>query len=121
MPGLKTSDAQATLALSDMASHVARSRFGATRECLDPSFPFFHIPYANLAREWDRVKREVGITHPGATLKALRRTAARNLSLRGMPLDMIRQYLRHEDIQTTMGYLRLTGGYSTEEQRQWLK
>ena len=43
-----------------------------------------------------------------ATLKALRRSAARYLTVGGMPLDILRQYLRHNSVATTMGYLRLT-------------
>jgi hypothetical protein len=38
-----------------------------------------------------------------------------------MPLDMLRQYLRHESIWTTMGYLRLVGGYDKDEMRKFLK
>jgi hypothetical protein len=37
-----------------------------------------------------------------------------------MPLDVLRQYLRHENIKTTEEYLRLTGGYSEAEMRRWL-
>jgi len=55
-----------------------------------------------------------------ATLKAMRRTAVRHLTVNGMPTEMVRDYLRHSDIKTTMGYLHLVGGYSTEEQRRYL-
>ncbi len=39
---------------------------------------------------------------------------------KGMPLDMVRLYLRHGSMETTMGYLRLTGGYEEGEIRRYL-
>jgi integrase len=72
-------------------------------------------------RKWATVRKQMGIEHPGATLKAFRRGAARQLTVGGMPLDMLRQYLRHESVSTTMGYLRLVGGYDKNEMRKFLK
>lgn len=46
--------------------------------------------------------------------------AARQLTTSGMPTEMVRDYLRHSDITTTMGYLHLVGGHSVTEQRRWL-
>jgi hypothetical protein len=33
-------------------------------------------------------------------------------------MDMVRDSLRHEDIKTAQGYLRLTGGYNDAEMRR---
>jgi hypothetical protein len=55
-----------------------------------------------------------------ATLKSLRRSFARRATLKGMPTDVLRQYLRHSDIKTTQGYLNLIGGYGLEEQARFI-
>ncbi len=82
----------------------------------------FPITYDHLLARWDALVLRMGWEGNGVTLKALRRSAARYLHVDcGMPLDMVRAYLRHEDIETTLGYLRLTGGYGTEEMRRFLK
>ena len=116
VPGLKTHMAQATLPLSAEATAVLARRRplgGAT---------VFGATYAEVLREWVEARKVLGLEDPSvATLKALRRTAARSLhATKGMPLDMTRQYLRHENVQTTMGYLRLTGGYGEAEISRWL-
>lgn len=118
-PGLKTSDAQATLPLSAEAEEVYHRRLGV--EC-EPDARLFQISYGRLAEKWREARAVIGAARvPGATLKALRRVSARKLhASKGMPLDMVRTYLRHENIQTTMGYLRLTGGYGAEELERYL-
>jgi len=72
-----------------------------------------------LAREFFNSLLDEG-DNPIATLKALRRTAARHLTVNGMPTETVRKYLRHSNIQTTLGYLDLVGGYTTKEQHRWL-
>jgi integrase len=81
----------------------------------------FPIKYYHLHESWDKARAFLGEQdNPMATIKALRRTAARHLTTSGMPTEMVRDYLRHSDIKTTMGYLHLVGGYSVTEQRRWL-
>ncbi|MFD1303502.1 tyrosine-type recombinase/integrase [Methylobacterium marchantiae] len=115
VPGLKTSSAQATLPLS--AEVTARLLYTSAS-----NGPVFAIAYRDLLDVWSEVRAEFGWQDDAtATLKALRRSAARHLHItKGMPLAMVQAYLRHEDIETTLGYLRLTGGYGTEEMRKWL-
>lgn len=119
VPGLKTSDAQASLPLTDAAAEVFYSRLGLDAA---PQARLFQVSYGRLAGKWRECKIVLGVEdNPNATLKALRRVAARNLHAgKGMPLDMVRTMLRHENIQTTMGYLRLTGGYGAEEIARYL-
>lgn len=78
--------------------------------------------YNRLAVLWEYCRIFLGQKeNPTATLKALRRSAARYLHIsKGMPLDMVREYLRHDDIATTQGYLKLTGGYGEAEMRRFL-
>jgi integrase len=81
----------------------------------------FPIKYDHLHESWDKARAFLGEQdNPMATIKALRRTAARHLTTSGMPTEMVGDYLRHSDIKTTMGYLHLVGGYSITEQRRWL-
>lgn len=109
VPGLKTPTAQATLPLSEEA-------WEAGMDLINTRW----TDYKPLAAEWASLRTAMGWP-PEATLKALRRNAARYLHVdRGMPLDMVRQYLRHEDIETTMEYLRLAGGYRLDEMRRYL-
>lgn len=109
VPGTKTATAQATLALSPEAWEAGMDLM-STR----------WTDYEPLEAAWRKLREAMGWPD-GATLKALRRSAARYLHVdRGMPLDMVRQYLRHEDIKTTMEYLRLTGGYRLDEMRRYL-
>lgn len=123
VPGLKTATSQATLPLGEEAAAVMINRFTTERDYGDGPAKVAPLPltYEELLAAWDALKEAMGWPKE-ATLKALRRSAARYLHVDcGMPLDMVRQYLRHEDIKTTMGYLRLTGGYGTEEMRRYLK
>jgi integrase len=118
VPGTKTAGAQASLAISVVPALLLKRRFEARAPDAAYVFP---IRYELLAERWLRCRSFLGVEgNPLSTLRALRRTAARHLTTRGMPTDIVRQYLRHSQIETTMGYLRLVGGYSTAEQRRWL-
>ena len=118
VPGTKTHSAQATLWMPKEPTELLRARY-AKRDPLEPRV--FPISYKSLDRAWQKCRAHLGVSdNPLATLKALRRTAARYLTTQGMPTEGVRAYLRHDDIETTMGYLRLVGGYSTQEQRKWL-
>ncbi|WP_442897060.1 tyrosine-type recombinase/integrase [Enterovirga sp.] len=119
VPGTKTTNSgNVTLPLSREAAEVARLCF--TRwPAEDRLIP---LSYWQLWARWEEAREFLGLTaEPLATLRALRRSAARHLhTKRGMPLDMLRMYLRHSDVRTTMEYLRLTGGYSQRELRRFL-
>lgn len=131
--GTKTAGSHATLPLMPEAyDALARAWRASTSSGLHfavgvtrPVFAFGPTPeasYNRLAALWEHCREYLGVKdNPTATLKALRRVAARNLHIvKGMPLDMVREYLRHEDIKTTQGYLKLTGGYGEKEMRAWL-
>lgn len=114
VPGTKTGSAQATLPLGKEAIEALPIKG------LDAG-PFADLTYDILLAKWNGL-REAYQWPEGATLKALRRSAARYLHVDcGMPLHMVQQYLRHESLDTTLEYLRLTGGYGTEEMRRYLK
>lgn len=122
VPGLKTATSQATLPLGEAALDVLSARFTADLTAASGSEPVFPITYDRLKARWSALREAMQWTGNGVTLKALRRSAARYLHVDcGMPIDVVRHYLRHEDVETTMGYLRLTGGYGTEEMRRYLK
>ena len=119
VPGLKTAKSQAALPLGESAKQVLKEWRSKT-----PNFyGVFDVSYEDLHAAWQEVREHFGWKDdPTATLKALRRSAARYLHVDcGMPLHMVQQYLRHESMDTTLEYLRLTGGYGTEEMRRFLK
>lgn len=121
VPGTKSDAAQATLPLSAAA---VRALSGLPADGVAAaSFRVFPVDYDRLENLWSYCRAYIGATDiPTATLKALRRNAARHLHIDlGMPIDMVRDYLRHENVETTMGYLKLVGGYQAEEMRRWVK
>lgn len=136
VPGTKTTDAQATIPLFLEAAALAARRLGAsgiTTQQLFPAPPHVYVldrrktsptqrAYLALQSDWQDCRHALGLdgTH-GATLKALRRSMARLATERGMPTSVLQKYLRHGDIKTTEGYLKLVGGYDTELMRQWVR
>lgn len=131
VPGTKTAASQATLPLSPKAGDVLdemRAEYGQPIQGADLVFMlctsagWVWPSYDQLEAMWGHCRAFLGVSNvPTATLKALRRTAARHLHIElGMPLDMVREYLRHENVETTQGYLKLVGGYSTGEMEKFL-
>lgn len=120
VPGTKTDGAQATLPLSAAACTALVTMRDHASGVEQRVFP---VEYDRLEALWSKCRAYIGHSQtPTATLKALRRNAARHLHIDlGMPLDMVRDYLRHDDIETTQGYLKLVGGYQAEEMRRWVK
>lgn len=114
VPGTKTADSQATIPLSTMAARIAGDRLASSPRL------FGKTSYKRLAMAWRACRKSLGISNPTATLKSLRRRFARDRSVKGCPMPVLQQMLRHRDQRTTMEYLRLTGGYSSEEMRRWL-
>jgi integrase len=126
VPGMKTAGSHATLPLGRPAAMVYLRRWYAvatqTGKPPPPDGRIFPLSYDCMAIRWRECRKLIGATDIStATLKSLRRSAARYLHVeQGMPLDVVRQYLRHSSVNTTMGYLRLVGGYATDEMRRWL-
>lgn len=128
VPGLKTAASQATLPLPRAAAAILQRRAQALQEGIErgdfapDETRYWPYDYNWTQRWWTACRLIIGANQATATLKSLRRNAARYLHVDlGMPLDMVRHYLRHENVQTTMEYLRLTGGYGTEEMRGYFK
>jgi integrase len=120
VPGTKSAGAQATLAISLRPALLLWKRRMMVAKGSGAAL-VFPISYERLSHDWAHPRAFLGATdNKLATLKSLRRSAARNLTINGMPTAVLKEYLRHSNIGTTMGYLRLTGGYSTNEQRRWL-
>lgn len=117
IPGTKTAEAQATLPLSQEAWDLAMRRFYATTT--GSATQLFPMTYLTLYRKWSAMTLALG--WKDASLKALRRSYARARASKGCPLPQLAQLMRHRDINTTLEYLRLTGGqFGTQELRQWL-
>lgn len=119
VPGTKTRAAQATIPLLPEAADIAVRLMGAEGLATDH---LFAVRYVALQRLWQTCRKALGLDGiHGATLKSFRRSFARIATERGLPPDMLRQYMRHEHLATTAGYLRLVGGYGTEQMRQWFR
>ena len=120
VPGTKTSGAQATIAIALAPALLLERRLATLPEGDDQRI--FPISYFALKEGWQHCRAFLGASdNKLATLKAIRRTAARHLTVNGMPLPVLKDMLRHSSTRTTEGYLRLTGGFRPEEQRKWLK
>ncbi len=124
VPGTKTAAAQATLPLSSDAVRVLEGRIKAQwGEHMNnmSAAPLFPITYDQLHECWQQCRAFLGVEDvPTATLKALRRSFARTATLNGMPLVVLQQYLRHQSMKTTAGYLQLVGGFNEDEMRRYL-
>lgn len=119
VPGTKTRAAQATIPLLPEAAALAIRLLGEEGSATDH---LFRVRYVALQRRWQECRKALGLEGiHGATLKSFRRSFARIATERGLPPDMLRQYMRHEHLATTAGYLRLVGGYGTEQMRQWFR
>ncbi|WP_157344823.1 tyrosine-type recombinase/integrase [Bradyrhizobium pachyrhizi] len=132
IPGTKTDGAERTVPLFSEALGIAKHRL---RHAGNDGFLFHFSPsdarvvaieafvarsYEVIKKKWRGVRIAFGLTRiKTATPKALRRTFARRANDNGMPTEMLRQYLGHEDIATTIEYLRLIGGY-TEQMRKYI-
>lgn len=121
VPGTKTDLAEATLPLSDEAKRVLDEWWQHQPRNTAQRVPVFPIAYSCLRRQWQDARVKLGLQDvKTATLKSLRRSFARRAHVKGMPIDILRQYLRHGSLKTTQGYLYLVGGYNPDEMRRWL-
>lgn len=105
VPGTKTPGSQATVSVHPAASAIAKGAVPGTNIVLPIGDRVFPLSYADLLKVWNECRRLLGVEDiPTATPKALRRSAARFLHVElGMPLDVVRDYLRHRSINTTIG------------------
>lgn len=125
VPGTKNDTSHAWLAISEPARCLAVRVLTSYRPTgfetpTQNNIRLFPCGYRMLARAWRRCRRALGIRNPTATLKACRRTFARNVSAT-TPLPVLQGMMRHATPSTTLGYLKLVGGgYTLEEQRKYL-
>jgi integrase len=133
IPGTKTNDAQRTVPMMAEALAVVRHRF---RHCGQDTYLFHFSPadprslteevwvhrnYEVVKKKWRFVRAAFGLMRIStATPKALRRTFARRANDRGMPTEMLRDYMGHSDIATTVEYLRLVGGHNMQAMRSFV-
>ena len=82
VPGTKTRGSQASLPISAAAALVLERR----RTLHPASTSVFPLAYYQMGNAWREVREHIGLENPAdATLKALRRNAARALTVNGMP------------------------------------
>lgn len=109
VPGTKTNDAQREVPLNAEGCEIANRRLA-----LNPRL--FTMPYHELAGLWNDCRTALGIDHPSATLKALRRSYARQQAGKGTPSYVLQKLMGHASFSTTLEYLRLTGGEFTRDE-----
>lgn len=137
IPGTKTDLSYRTVPMFQTARDIAWQRFGQGGDNIAPMTYLFNLAAANpeagddpddvvkrnykiLRERWNKVRFAFGLMHINtATVKALRRTFARYASDKGMPTQLLQQYLGHDQIETTIGYLKLIGGYNLDVMRQY--
>lgn len=144
IPGTKTDGSHRVVPMFTVARDIALKRFGDTtnRQAFlfsftDDDTAYFRewcrgkTPdeisrerttrhYRPLRRQWSAIRFAMKITDPTATIKALRRTFGVYATRNGMPTETLRMYYGHDDIETTQGYLKVTGGNDPEAIRKWV-
>lgn len=119
VPGTKTKDAEATIPMyASCRETFQRLLEGALKA---GRYELFTLDYETARVLWNECRKYLGVEDiPTATLKALRRTFANEATKKGMPTAVLQKVLRHAGIDTTEGYLRLTGGGLVEESRKYM-
>ena len=73
-----------------------------------PTDKLFNIKYSDLNALWQKARKDLGYEKKKFyTLHLCRHTCGSRLAQRGVPLLLIKDWLGHEDIQTTMIYAHL--------------
>lgn len=112
VPGTKTAASLAPIPVSRRAAAIIQRRAQAVdaeggllfkRDGLD-----FDGLYHFYKKAWRHARRALGLPKE-ATLRGFRRSFAGDMHQRQMPTELLRRLLRHTRIETTAGYLRLTG------------
>jgi len=123
VPGTKTANSAAPIPVGDEVVGLLARRQATAKPGKACVFP---IDYYSLREAWlamcvPVLQASEGGDPSAKVLKALRRNAAHYLHVeKGMPLDYVRRYLRHGNVNTTIGYLNLAGDHHLEEMRRWL-
>ena len=74
----------------------------------NPTDKLFNINYSDLNAIWQKARKDLGYEKKKFyTLHLCRHTCASRLVQRGVPLLLVKDWLGHEDIQTTMIYAHL--------------
>lgn len=126
VPGTKTVESGVIIPLSNEARAIAMRRAAGSRHIFNGRTyvdkRLFDISYTDLRDAWNECRKFLGVdTDPTSTLKSLRRTFAANCLLnKEMPAAMIQELMRHTDLQTTMGYLKLVGLADNQQTRDML-
>lgn len=70
--------------------------------------PETRLPYRNIRWYWDKLKEEVGITEENNfRWHDLRHDCASQMAMRGVPIQAIKEVLRHKKIEMTLRYAHL--------------
>lgn len=123
VPGTKNEHSAVRIPISLEAATIIQQRYTVIAGSSWPgkASRLFDISYRRLHTIWDRLREAMGVADdPTSTLKALRRNFAAGALRKGLPARIIQELMRHSNIETTMGYLRLIGMSDNDETRALL-
>lgn len=73
-----------------------------------PTGKLFDYGYGTLRQVWDRVRGHLGMTDdPQFIMHTLRHTCASRLAQKGVPLQVIKEWMGHKSLQVTLRYAHL--------------
>ena len=99
----KTDDPR-TVPLTRRAAAIVRERLVAA----GPTDKLFPERYGQLRLRWDQVRQHMKLhTDPQFVIYCLRHTCASRLTQRGVPLQVIKEWMGHKNISQTLEYAHL--------------
>lgn len=111
VPGTKNESSEATIAITEEARQIVLKRDAENKARGQTSDRLFDVNYTHMQRRWTVLREFLGYGDvKTATLRALRRSFA-HLGVTKYKMDALtlRSVMRHSSVNTTQGYLRLTG------------
>jgi len=100
----RKNDKAVAVPMTNRVQSILRSYYRESKDC----DTLFSLDYTELNTIWQRARKDLGYADKKFyTLHLCRHTCASRLVQRGVPLLLVKDWLGHEDIQTTMIYAHL--------------
>ena len=100
----RKNDKAVAVPMTNRVQSILRSYYRESKDC----DALFSLDYTELNTIWQKARKDLGYEKKKFyTLHLCRHTCASRLVQRGVPLLLVKDWLGHEDIQTTMIYAHL--------------
>ena len=100
----RKNDKAVAVPMTNRVQSILRSYYRESKDC----DTLFSLDYTELNTIWQKARKDLGYEKKKFyTLHLCRHTCASRLVQRGVPLLLVKDWLGHEDIQTTMIYAHL--------------